>query len=120
MSIGLVFVGLAVLVAAGLGAALRFTATEYLNDRFPYGTLLVNVGASFALGLVVGVGVGDPWQDLVGIGALGALSTWSAVANEVAQLARASQGGVAVLYLLATVSTGVLAAWAGLQLAAAT
>lgn len=103
-------------LAAAVGAAARFLATENLNRSFPTGTLMVNVAASFALGLLSQAG--PDWQAVAGIGALGALSTWSTVAAEVAHLARERQGPLAVLYLAATTTTGVVAAWLGIQLAA--
>ncbi len=109
-------IGVLIALAAAIGAALRHLVLERLNGQFPNGTLVVNVGASFVLGALSQSG--DAWQAVLGIGALGALSVWSTVANEVADLARDDQGGVAVLYLFASVSTGVLAAWAGIQLAA--
>ena len=102
-------------LAAAAGAVVRFLATENLNRSFPTGTLVVNVGASFALGLLSQAG--PDWQTVAGIGALGALSTWSSVAVEVASLARDRQGALAALYLAATTTTGVVAAWLGIQLA---
>ena len=48
------------LVAAGaaVGVPLRLLLASALDrDRFPYGTLLVNVAGSFLLGLFVGLGV---------------------------------------------------------------
>jgi CrcB protein len=102
-------------VAAALGACVRILATEYLNDQFPYGTLAVNVGASFLLGVLTQAP--GAWQTVLGVGALGALSTWSTVANEVARLARAEQGTMAVLYLALSATSAILAAWIGIQLA---
>ena len=55
----------ALTVAAMIGAGLRYLVSESLNGRFPYGTLLINVAASFALGMVSQAG--EPWQTVVGI-----------------------------------------------------
>ncbi|MGF1596586.1 MAG: fluoride efflux transporter FluC [Acidimicrobiales bacterium] len=101
-------------LAAAVGTSVRALAAASLNTRFPYGTLAVNVAGSLALGALVGAG--DAWRTVAGVGALGALSTWSSVAIEVGELARDRQGTLAALYLAATVTTGVLAAWIGLQL----
>lgn len=102
-------------VAAAIGATARHLAARTLNGPFPYGTLVVNLTSSLALGALSGRdGV---WSTVVGIGLLGALSTWSTVANEVAELARERQGLLAGLYLWATATSGVVAAWIGLQLA---
>ncbi len=107
-------VGVVVVVAAGLGASVRYVVAERLNRRLPYGTLVVNVVAAGLLGVVADID--GMWQPVVGIGALGAMSTWSTVAAETAELARAGEARAAVLYLGATMTCGVLAAWVGLQL----
>ncbi len=52
----------------------------------------------------------------MGTGALGALSTWSAAANEAAIMARRGEGYLALAYLALTVLSGVTFAWFGLQL----
>jgi CrcB protein len=112
----------AVATVAGLAAAaavlacVRFGVAEKLNGPLPYGTLLVNVAASGLLGALSRLD--EPWLTIVGVGALGTLSTWSAVAVEVGRMARAGDGQAAALYLLATVTTGLVAAWLGLQIAA--
>ena len=104
-----------VAVAAALAACVRFVVSEQLNGAFPYGTLAANVVASGVAGALSQLD--EPWSTIVTIGGLGALSTWSAVAIEVGRLARASEGYAAALYLLTTVTTGLLAAWAGIQVA---
>ncbi len=101
------------LAAAG-GAAVRYLIAGYLNNEFPIGTLAVNVVASLALGVIVAAD--DPVRTVVGIGAVGALSTWAAAANEAAVMSRSGNGLLALAYLGLTVSTGVLAAWFGLKL----
>lgn len=114
MSGNIVFVTALFVVAAAAGAAVRQLAGGYLNNEFPIGTLAVNVVASFLLGIVVAAA--DPLPTVLGIGALGAMSTWSATATEAAAMSRSDQGLLAVAYLGLTVTTGVLAAWFGLRL----
>lgn len=104
----------AVALAGAAGAALRSVISERLNNEFPFGTLAINLGASFALGLIVGTD--SPIPTVVGIGALGALSTWSVAAAEAAEMARTGRGSLAMSYLGLLASTGVLTAWFGLQL----
>ena len=114
MTAALVFIGF--LAAAALGTAVRFLTSLLLNNDFPVGTLLVNLLASTLLGLLVGADVGESMSLVVGVGALGALSTWSAVANEAAVMARRDDGALALAYLALTVLSGVMFAWFGLRL----
>ncbi|MDH3300981.1 MAG: CrcB family protein [Acidimicrobiia bacterium] len=106
----------AMLAAAGVGTIVRFLTSLLFNDQFPVGTLAVNLLASTLLGLLVGADVGDSMSLIVGTGALGALSTWSAAANEAAIMARRGEGYLALAYLALTVLSGVTFAWFGLQL----
>ena len=106
----------AMLAAAAVGATVRFLAGLLLNNDFPIGTLVVNLLASTLLGLLVGAEVADSMSLIVGTGALGALSTWSATANEAAIMARNGEGNLALAYLALTVLSGVTFAWFGLQL----
>ncbi len=106
---------IAVVAVASIGACVRFVVSDRLNGPFPYGTLMVNVVASWLAGF--GSQLDGRWSTIVLIGALGALSTWSTVAVEVGAMARAGDGRAAALYLVATVTTGLLAAWIGIQLA---
>ncbi|MEM8923550.1 MAG: CrcB family protein [Actinomycetota bacterium] len=108
-------IALGLIGAAMVGAMVRFGLATRFNGTFPTGTLLTNLAASFALGAVTGLD--DAANTIVGIGLLGALSTWSTVANEAAEMARDRQGLQATLYVWATTSSGIVAAWLGLQVA---
>ncbi len=102
------------LLAAGVGAAIRFSLAVRLNRRLPIGTFCANLAAAFALGVFAPLGAElDP---LVRIGLLGALSTWSTLALEVSEMLRRNERSEAWIYLAATVVSGVGAAWLGLQL----
>ena len=80
----------ALLVAAGaaLGAPLRFVAAHWLDDRLPWGTLLVNVVGSALLGLFSGLAVGDHAWAFLGVGFCGALTTYDAFAVQTLRLGR--------------------------------
>jgi CrcB protein len=104
-------------LAAGAGAGIRFLVGRQLNGEFPLGTLVVNLVASAALGVIAAAE--DPLPVILGVGALGALSTWSTAANEAAEMARDDNGRLGLAYLGLTVSSGVLAAWFGLKIGAA-
>jgi len=115
----------AFLAVAGAGAALRWLAT----DRWPgghRGTLLVNVLGAFLLGLLAGSDASAATLTVVGTGGLGALTTFSRLAQDAVDLAEPSDDtspgmrspGVPVLYLGATLSLGLAAAWLGLEITA--
>ena len=105
----------AMVAAAAVGTIVRYLTDLLLNNDFPIGTLAVNLGASTLLGLLVGADAGDSMTLIVGVGALGAMSTWSAAANEAAIMARRGEGYLALAYLALTVLSGVTFAWFGLQ-----
>lgn len=117
MSLGDVVVALLVALAAGLGAVVRFVLADRLNRSLPVGTLLVNLVASAGLGLVASAP--GPVATVVGVGALGALSTWSNAANEAAAMSREGHGALGLGYLALSLSSGILAAWFGLRLGTA-
>lgn len=101
-----------VLLLGGVGALVRALTARTLPPLA--GTLLINLAAAFALGLTAA------WSgvvaDAVRIGLLGAASTWSTLANEIAVLLRERRLARAVVYLGTSLSLGVAAAWLGLEL----
>lgn len=104
-----------VLPAAALGGLVRWWLAERFNSRqnIPLGTLTANLVASFAIGLLAGL---DSTSDVVvRVGLLGALSTWSTLANEVLELYRHDRRRSAVIYLAVSLVGGVASAWLGLQ-----
>jgi CrcB protein len=111
--LGTIGLALAVAAMAAAGSVLRSLIGRRLNDEFPFGTLVANLISSAALGVISAAD--DPLPVIIGIGALGALSTWSTAANEAADLARQGAGSLAAGYLGLTVSAGIVAAWVGLQ-----
>jgi CrcB protein len=73
-------------LGGAVGACSRFLISELavnlFGKGFPYGTLGVNVLGSFLMGMLFvlieqGVIAGSPWRQLIGLGMLGALTTFS-------------------------------------------
>ena len=77
---------LLVAVGAALGAPLRYLTGHLLDDRLPWGTVLVNVVGSFLLGLFSGMALSGETLALLGTGFCGALTTYSAFAVQVHDL----------------------------------
>ncbi|MEU3017825.1 MULTISPECIES: fluoride efflux transporter CrcB [unclassified Nocardiopsis] len=111
---------LMVVLGAAVGAPIRFLVDLELKRRlgegFPWGTLLVNVVGSLVLGAVLALPLSPATTDLLGAGLCGALTTYSTFAYETVQLSRTGARGRALLNVLAHLSLGVGAAWAGVTL----
>lgn len=115
-------------VAAGgaLGAPARFAIGEVAHvtpGSFPWPTFWVNVGGSFALGVLV-VLVVERFpatryvRPFLATGFLGAFTTFSTFAVETDVLAKDGHAGIAIVYAIASLVAGLLAVFAGMRLAA--
>ncbi|MFN8034483.1 MAG: fluoride efflux transporter CrcB [Acidimicrobiia bacterium] len=114
------------LVLVACGGAVGAVARYRLQDAFPVGqgafpwtTFWINVSGAFALGFLLEWAVrkrpDDTWERfLVGIGMLGAYTTFSTLAVEVVQLLRVDHAGTAVAYLGASLVVGPASVIAGL------
>jgi CrcB protein len=117
--------GLAVALAAGLGAVLRYLIDRAVAHRtrgdFPYGTLLINVTGSLLLGLVTGWALhhGLPHAPtvVVGVGLAGGYTTLSTWAWESVALAEEGEVRAAAANVLGSFALGLAAGAAGLGLA---
>ena len=117
----------ALLVALGAipGAWLRLKAVNHFEPMVPkkhWGTFLVNVIASFALGLVLALQESCTASRgvalLMGVGFFGSLSTFSTFAVELLNELRAGHVLAAAVLALISILAGVLAAAAGFGLGA--
>ena len=111
---------LGVALLGGLGSVGRLLLDGALSARldrpFPYGTFAVNVTGSFALGLLVGAGLGSDTLRVVGGGLLGGYTTFSTWALESHRLAEDGQGSIAAGNFLVSLLLGLAAAWLGREL----
>ena len=107
------------LIASGgaVGAAARFLldtlASRRLGDRWPWGTLAVNVLGSGLLGVLVGAGAGGSTRSLLAVGFCGAFTTTSAFAWQTIGLWYEGRRAVAVAYVVVSVVAAVPALAAG-------
>lgn len=117
---------LAFLVAAAIGAPARFLidgAVQHATRRpFPWGTCVVNISGSFLLGLLTGLAPYHAFpadlRFVLGTGFCGAFTTFSTFAFETIRLAEGGAAGRSIRNVLVNTIGGLLAAAAGLALAA--
>jgi len=99
-------------VAAALGALARAElGRRGSRPGRPLGTFVVNVSGSFLLGLLAGTA--PPLFTVLGVGGLGAYTTFSSFAGDAVGLGPNRR---AVVYVAGSVVGGVIAAAAGLAL----
>lgn len=118
-----------VVVALGLGgvagALSRYfisLAMPTVDGRFPWGTFVINVTGSAALGFLLILVIeqfpsGRLARPVLGTGFLGAYTTFSTFMVEAVNLVRAGRTLIAVAYLVASAVVGLLAMWAGITAA---
>ncbi len=119
------------LVALGgaIGASARYlsglAAVRLLGTGFSWGTLFVNVAGSFAMGLLVVwlarrmTGGGEELRLFLGVGLLGGFTTFSAFSLDAFALWERGQGGLAAVYVAASVALSIAGLVAGVALARA-
>jgi CrcB protein len=115
---------LLVVLAGGLGAASRYVVERAVSrrtgERRPWGTFAVNVSGCLLLGLLVSLterlGAPDDVLTVLGVGLLGAYTTFSAYAVEVVKVDADGARGAAAAYALGSLLCGVLGAGLGLGL----
>jgi len=111
---------IAVALAGGLGAVLRFVLDGVIRQRsratFPLATMIINVTGSLVLGLVTGLVLGHTlsphWQLIVGTGMMGGYTTFSTASVETVRLLEERRWGAAMIngfgmLILATVAAGL-------------
>jgi len=116
-------------MAIAVGGAIGAVARHYASDQvmrlvgmgFPFGTLLVNVVGSFAMGALVEVmalrwSVGPELRGFLTVGVLGAFTTFSTFSLDFVVLTERGQLGLAVLYAVVSVALSVAGLFAGMHL----
>jgi CrcB protein len=113
-----------VALAGAAGALARYGIGSAVGPRdFPWSTLGINMAGSFALGLLLRTGDLRGWPDVVtlclGVGFLGAFTTFSTFSVETQSMLRDGRNAAAAFYVLASVVGGVALAAAGYAVATA-
>ncbi len=114
-------------IAAGgaMGACLRFFCTSLVDSWFgkalPFGTLTVNIVGSFSLAILYGfIERGElaamPYRALIGVGLLGAFTTFSTFSIETLTLLENGLWLKAMVNVFLNVCACLLAAWLAVEL----
>jgi CrcB protein len=116
---------LIVFIGAGIGGAVRHgvnvAATRQFGFGFPFGTLIVNIVGSFAMGLLAGYfafrpGINQHMRLFLTTGILGGFTTFSAFSLDTALLVERHSYGLAAGYVVGSVAAGLSALFFGLAL----
>ncbi len=112
-------------LGGALGACSRYLVSEFcvllFGRGFPYGTLTVNVVGSFIMGLLIAafeseILATEPWRQVIGLGFLGALTTFSTFSMDNVLLMQQGAFFKMGLNILLNVVLSISAAWIGFQL----
>lgn len=108
-------------IAGGLGSAMRFLLDAAVRgrfgSRFPWGTTIINITGSLALGIITGLGTAvlpAVWVTVVGTGLIGGYTTFSTASVETVRLALENRYRAAAVHGLVNVVACTLAALLGL------
>ena len=112
-------------LGGAVGACLRYFLSQqaliWFGKEFPFGTLLVNVLGSLIIGFLytlIAQGYVQliPWRTFIGIGFLGALTTFSTFSMDTLLLLQQGAWIKASLNILLNVFVCLFAAWVGSKL----
>ena len=114
---------LAVALGGALGAVARYKTigwvTALAGHGFPWGTVVVNVVGSFLMGTLVELGaqklnLSQEMRAFLAVGVLGAFTTFSTFALDVATLWQRGELLATALYIAGSTALSILALFAGL------
>ncbi|MBI0575944.1 fluoride efflux transporter CrcB [Neobacillus cucumis] len=100
------------------GAIGRFIISKSFQKHnqsgFPIGTLTVNLTGAFLLGLIVGIPVKGHLYNLLGVGFMGAFTTFSTFKLELSGLKKGKKNKLFFRYLVISYLAGIILAFLGI------
>ncbi|MCL1048264.1 fluoride efflux transporter CrcB [Shewanella abyssi] len=113
-----------VALGGSIGAVLRYLISllmlQVFGSGFPFGTLVVNILGSFLMGVVYALGqvseVSPEIKAFIGVGMLGALTTFSTFSNESLLLMQQGYLVKAILNVVVNVGVCIFVVYLGQQL----
>ena len=117
---------IAIAVGAAIGANLRYSLSVWAAQRwgasFPYGTLIVNVIGSFAIGVVLvlattRLSLSDTARLLIVTGLLGGFTTFSSLSFETYSLITNGSWLAAGIYVISSFGLGIASVFLGAGIA---
>jgi CrcB protein len=104
------------------GTLLRYNSGKWIAARagthFPWGTWVINLSGSFVLGILFALYQRELLSEhlwwMLGVGFCGAYTTFSTFGYETQQLIEKKHVNLAVIYMLSSISLGLLLAWCGM------
>ncbi len=111
-----------IFIGGGLGSLARFfvgkNMANLFSTNFPYGTLAVNIFASFILGLFIGIEVNQKldfnYRAFLAIGFCGGFSTFSTFSADTLQLIQSQRYTEALLNIFLNTFLCLLATFVGI------
>lgn len=99
------------------GAISRYALSQFISRKFPsaipYGTLAVNLLGSFLLGLLAGMRVSSLTYQWIGIGFMGAFTTFSTFSLENVQMMYRQRWRSMLFYMIFSIASGIVLALMG-------
>lgn len=113
----LLYVGIGGIFGAITRYLLGKWITRTTRSLFPFGTLIINISGSFILGVLAALHTDHVLPEwlwlLLGVGFMGAYTTFSTFGYETIQMLKTRDTRNAVLYVALSVILGIVFAWIG-------